>query len=107
MDTLNQATHHWHTGSTRKRTISVFPCHRVYESRVDRFSCGTSVGVEQPILRISVRLAPLQQVFRHCPPCWPSRGVEISFETNKEGEAVENSCCEDPTCARGRRVYWP
>ena len=23
--TLNQATQHWHTGSTRKRAISVFP----------------------------------------------------------------------------------
>src|SRR5262245_54113757 len=34
---LNQATQHWHTGSTRKRAIAVRPGHRVYESHVDRF----------------------------------------------------------------------
>jgi hypothetical protein len=36
---LNQATHHWHTGSTRKRAISVFRGHRVSESCVERLSC--------------------------------------------------------------------
>ena len=25
LKTLNQATQHWHTGSTRKRAISMFP----------------------------------------------------------------------------------
>ena len=34
---LNRATRHWYTGSTRRRAISVFRGHRVYESRVERF----------------------------------------------------------------------
>ena len=34
---LNRATRHWYTGSTRRRAISVFRGHRVYESRVGRF----------------------------------------------------------------------
>jgi len=38
--TLNRATRHWYTGSTRRRAISVFRGHRVYESRVERFSAG-------------------------------------------------------------------
>ena len=38
---LNQATQHWHTGSTRKHAISACPWHRVYESRVDRFRAQT------------------------------------------------------------------
>ena len=32
---LNQATCHWHTDSPRKRAITVWAGHRVYESRVD------------------------------------------------------------------------
>ncbi len=32
-----------------------------------------SPGVEQPIARICVRLAPLPQVFRHLALCWPPR----------------------------------
>src|SRR5262249_39679004 len=34
---------------------------------------GSSLGVEQSILRISVRLAPLPQVFRHITLRWSSR----------------------------------
>jgi len=34
---LNRATQHWYTRSTRRRAISVFRGHRVYESRVERF----------------------------------------------------------------------
>ena len=37
---LNRATQHWHTGSTRQRAIVVYPGHRVYESRVERFRQG-------------------------------------------------------------------
>src|SRR5215471_3784755 len=34
---LNRATRHWYTGSTRRRAISVFRGHQVYESYVERF----------------------------------------------------------------------
>jgi hypothetical protein len=42
---LNRATRHWYTGSTRRRAISVFRGHRVYESRVERFSHGLLLWV--------------------------------------------------------------
>ena len=36
-----------------------------------------SLGVEQPMAKICVRLAPLPQVFRHAPRCWPSIGTTM------------------------------
>src|SRR5687768_15428990 len=41
-----------------------------------------SLGVEQPIPRISVRLAPLPYVFRHSTRGWPSMDIEqpMNFE---------------------------
>lgn len=38
-----------------------------------------SLGVEQPIPRISVRLAPLPYVFRHSTRGWPSMDIEQSM----------------------------
>jgi transposase len=38
LDRLNRATQHWYTGSAWKRVIAVCHGHRVYESRVERFS---------------------------------------------------------------------
>ena len=37
----------------------------------------TSLGVEQPVPRIFVRLAPLLHVFRHSARSWPSQGDTI------------------------------
>ena len=41
------------------------PCHK------------SGLGVEQPMPRISVRLTPLPQVFRHPALCWPFKGDAI------------------------------
>ena len=49
-----------------------------------------SLRVEQPIPSISVRLAPLPQVFRHFTRCWPSIDIEIPGEATEEGDAVEH-----------------
>jgi len=55
-------------------------CFRVYGYRpffrYDEYPrLMSSLGVEQLIRIISVRLSPLPQVFRHCAPCWPSIGL--------------------------------
>src|SRR6266478_2306561 len=40
---------------------------------VEDHSRGASLGVEQPMSRIYVRLAPRPQVLRHPALCWPSK----------------------------------
>jgi hypothetical protein len=46
----------------------------------------SSLGVEQPVPRISVHLAPLRQVFRHPPLYWPSSGNTIRLIGSRAGE---------------------
>ena len=49
---LNQSTRHWYTGSTRRRAISVFQGHRVYESCVERFSVQVGFLCQCQALRV-------------------------------------------------------
>ena len=52
-------------------TNSIRPLNRQDEYPCDR----TSLGVEQPMLRIYVHLAPRPQVFRHPARCWPYNSI--------------------------------
>jgi hypothetical protein len=55
--------------TVRKRPLcgqDAYPCHKA------------SLGVEQPVPRISVSFSPLPQVFRHPARGWPSQGDTIS-----------------------------
>jgi hypothetical protein len=51
---------------------------RPFCGQVGHPCCGAGLGIEQPIARICVRLAPLVQVFRHSSPCYPSQTASKS-----------------------------
>src|SRR4029450_10612953 len=52
-----------------------------------------SLGVEQPMSRICVRLAPRPHVFRHAARCWPFIGTRIRRSRSRWQVLVEAGTC--------------